>query len=99
MAPYNYAKVSGESSNDDLLEQQHSHPGLGRLATWYKAVEKFQFLRWPLTFFFLLVILVCEISILHKQPNSLQLGEELNGLVPRCKLPAARTPKPLTQLS
>ncbi|KAF1835600.1 hypothetical protein BDW02DRAFT_597222 [Decorospora gaudefroyi] len=83
MSPFNYAKVSSESSHEDSLEQQQTHPEPGRLAGWYKAIEKFQFLRWPVTFFLLSVILFCELSILHKQPTSLQLGDEINHIVPK----------------
>ncbi|KAF1847750.1 uncharacterized protein K460DRAFT_275988 [Cucurbitaria berberidis CBS 394.84] len=83
MSPFNYAKVNSENDHDESLEQQQTYRGLDRLAIWLKTVEKFQFLRWPLTLFLLLVILICELSILHKQPSSLQLGEELNRLVPR----------------
>jgi hypothetical protein len=84
MLSFNYAKVSHESSQDDSLEQQGTHPGLGRGARWYRSIEGFQFLRWPLAFFLLSMILICEISILHKQPTSLQLGGEINELVPSC---------------
>jgi hypothetical protein len=84
MSPFSYAKVSNESSQDDSLGQQETHPGPGRGAWWYRVIEKFQFLRWPVTLFILIMILFCEISILHKQPSSLGLGDEINGLVPTC---------------
>ena len=43
-------------------------------------------LRWPTAFFLLSIILIFQMSILHKQPVSLPIGGELNGLVPHCKL-------------
>lgn len=83
--PFNYAKVSSDSSQEASLEKQDTHPGPGRSATWAKAVDGFRFLRWPAAFVLLVAILVCELSILHKQPSSFQLGTELNNLVPVCK--------------
>ncbi|EAT76501.2 hypothetical protein SNOG_16129 [Parastagonospora nodorum SN15] len=39
-------------------------------------------LRWPAALFILIVILTCELSILRRQPPSLPIGGEINGLVP-----------------
>ncbi|KAH7402952.1 hypothetical protein BKA66DRAFT_578427 [Pyrenochaeta sp. MPI-SDFR-AT-0127] len=82
MSPYNYSKVGGESCTEELSEYKQKNSEPDRFASWSKAGEKFQFLRWPVTMCLLFSILVCELSILHKQPSSLQLGGELNALIP-----------------
>lgn len=85
MSPFSYAKVSSKSSQDQSLEQQETHPGPNQTSKWRKTVKMFRALRWPLSCFLLSSILVCEVSILHAQPASLQIGGDINGLVPTCE--------------
>lgn len=91
--PFNYAKVSSESSsNDDSLEQQQTYPGHDQRGRCTNMLDRIAFLRWPFTVLLLLVILVCELSILHRQPKTLEIGGELNGLIPTCKYLSHSTP-------
>jgi hypothetical protein len=86
--PFNYAKIEGRSAghSQDDLEQTQIHAEYGRSTMWSKIHNLLTFLRWPTTFFLLFVILICQLSIWHMQPVSSQIGGELNGLVPHCKL-------------
>jgi hypothetical protein len=79
---FNYGKVGSESSTDD---EQQTHPGSGRNTFWTRTCDMARWLRWPSTFFLLCVVLAAEISILQKQPASLAIGGEINGIVPTCK--------------
>jgi hypothetical protein len=80
--PFGYAKVE---NSDDSLGGQSSHAERGRRTWWTTTLDRFAVLRWPVTLFLLLAVLVCEISILRKQPPSLPIGGEVNGIVPHCK--------------
>jgi hypothetical protein len=80
--PFNYGKVGSESSTDD---EQQMHPGPGRVTFWTRICDTTRWLRWPFAFFFLIIILIAEISILNRQPVSLPIGAEINGIVPHCK--------------
>jgi cell division protein FtsL len=83
---FNYAKLDGDSvgHSEDALEQQQSHAERGQTKGWAAAFDRFSIVRWPIALLLLSATLICEISILHKQPKSLQIGAELNGLVPQC---------------
>ncbi|KAH7091928.1 hypothetical protein FB567DRAFT_226804 [Paraphoma chrysanthemicola] len=82
--PWHYAKIdSGNVGHSDgMLEQQQKHTERGR-SKWLATLDRFGIVRWPLVLLFLFAILMCEISILQRQPKSLQIGGEINGLVPR----------------
>ncbi|CAA9961562.1 DUF3328 domain containing protein [Pyrenophora teres f. maculata] len=82
MSPFNYTKVSSDSSQLESLDQQPSRKNLDEVSGWRKTVDSVQFLRWPVTFFLLTVILICELSIFHQQSTPLKLGSEVNGLLP-----------------
>jgi hypothetical protein len=86
--PFNYAKIEGRSAehSQEDLDQTQIHTERGRSTMWSKIYNLLTFLRWPTTFFLLFVILICQLSIWHMQPVSSQIGGELNGLVPHCKL-------------
>jgi hypothetical protein len=86
--PFNYAKIEGRSAehSQEDLGQTQIHTERGRSTIWSKIYNLLTFLRWPTTFFLLFVILICQLSIWHMQPVSSQIGGELNGLVPHCKL-------------
>ncbi|KNG45794.1 hypothetical protein DDE82_006856 [Stemphylium lycopersici] len=79
MSPFHYAKVHNENSIDDAVEREYNHTSSKR---WHRTVDKFQFLRWSVAFFLLAAILTCELSILHNRPSALQLGGEMNGIIP-----------------
>lgn len=85
MSPFTYTKVSSNSSQVDPFEQQAPNHKADKLSGWRKAADSVQFLRWPVTFFLLIAVLVCELSILHEQASSLKLGGEINNLIPECK--------------
>jgi hypothetical protein len=85
MPLFNYAKVSDEGSQDDTLEQQPMYRGPERHGWWRKIVAKVRALHWPVLFFLLLAVLMCEISILRKQSTPMQLGDERNGIIPSCE--------------
>jgi hypothetical protein len=86
--PVTYAKISSESAehSEDSLFQAQTHTERELPTTGMEIFDKITVLRWPATFFLLFAILVCGISILHKQPTSQSIGGEVNGLVPHCKL-------------
>lgn len=85
--PFNYGKVSSEGSDDEA----QTHPGPGRVTFWTRVCGIGRHLRWPATFLLLLTILAAEVQVLHRQPASLKIGDEINGIVPTCKHP--RTPR------
>jgi hypothetical protein len=89
--PFNYAKINRESTehSEESLMQAQIHIERGRSTMWTKTLDKVTVLRWPMAFLLLSAILVCEMSILHKQPTTQPIGGELNGLVPHCKLMAS----------
>ncbi|KAF9692899.1 hypothetical protein EKO04_009006 [Ascochyta lentis] len=76
---FKYGKVGSESPTED---EQPSHSGPGRVTFWTRICDITKWLRWPSTFFLLSLILAAEISILHKQPATLSIGSEINGIVP-----------------
>lgn len=78
--PFTYGKVGSESSTDE-----EQHPGPDRNTLWSRSCKITSKLRWPTTFFFLIIILAAQIQILHRQPSSHPIGGEINGLVPTCK--------------
>jgi len=78
--PFTYGKVSSESSTDE-----EQHPGTGRITFWSRFCNATSKLRWPTTFFLLLIIFAAQVQILHRQPPSHPIGSEINGLVPTCK--------------
>ncbi|RMZ70428.1 Thioesterase domain-containing [Pyrenophora seminiperda CCB06] len=81
MSPFTYTKVSNESSQLDSLEPLPPPPS--RLVSgWRRLADSVQFLRWPVTYFLLVVILICELSIFNSQSAPKSPGGELNGLVP-----------------
>jgi hypothetical protein len=80
--PFKYGKVSDESSADDVLQ---TYPGPGRITLWSRMCDIALKLRWPSTFFLLLVILAAQVQILHRQPPTILVGGEINGIVPNCK--------------
>lgn len=79
--PFRYGKVSNESSADD---ESQTHPGPGRVTFWSRMCGVALKLRWPSTFFLLLVILAAQVQILHRQPTTMPVGGEINGIVPNC---------------
>ncbi|OAL49065.1 hypothetical protein IQ07DRAFT_512276 [Pyrenochaeta sp. DS3sAY3a] len=82
MAPARYAKLDDASFDDESLEQQHQRPKPGCATACTRILSKIDFLRWPAVFMLLFGILICELSVLHRQPPSLQLSGEINDLVP-----------------
>jgi hypothetical protein len=84
---FGYAKVDDDSRDHDEhnLDEHQARLIRGRSTIWTKTLAKFKMLRWPVTVFMLVTILTCELSILRKQPPSLPIGGEINGLVPHCK--------------
>ncbi|KAJ4370254.1 hypothetical protein N0V86_008991 [Didymella sp. IMI 355093] len=76
---FRYGKVSNESSTDD---ESQTHPGPGRVTFWSRICDTTLKLRWPCTFFLLLVILAVQVQILHRQPIAMPVGGEMNGIVP-----------------
>lgn len=85
MAPARYAKLDDASFDDESLEQQHQRPKSVYATACSRVLGKIAFLRWPTVFILLFGILICELSVLHRQPPSLQLGGEINDLVPNCQ--------------
>jgi hypothetical protein len=81
--PFKYGKVGSESSSSTDNEEMHPVPGRSRL--WTRIGNAICKLRWPSTYFLLVVILATQIQILHRQPASKPVGSEINGLVPICK--------------
>jgi hypothetical protein len=79
--PFRYGKVSNESSTDD---ESQTHPGPGRVTFWSRICDTTRKLRWPCTFFLLLVSLAVQVQILHRQPIAMPVGSEMNGIVPHC---------------
>lgn len=78
---FQYGKVSNESSTDD---ESQANPGPGRITFWTRVCDIALKLRWPSTFALLLVILAAQVQMLHRQPISIPIGGEINGLVPIC---------------
>ncbi|KAF1349382.1 hypothetical protein EJ07DRAFT_140339 [Lizonia empirigonia] len=74
--PFNYGKVSSEGSDDEA----QTHPGPGRVTFWTRVCGLGRHLRWPATFLLLLTILAAEVQVLHRQPASLEIGDEINGI-------------------
>lgn len=83
MSPFRYSKVSSESSQDSSLENQRIPPRRNRCCSIF---EKLEFLRWPVTFFLLFTILLCELSMLQNRPKAVLVGTDFNSIVPVCKL-------------
>ncbi|EMD90725.1 hypothetical protein COCC4DRAFT_68645 [Bipolaris maydis ATCC 48331] len=79
MSPFRYSKVSSESSQDSSLEHQRVPPRRNRCCSIF---EKLEFLRWPVTFFLLFIILLCELSMLHNRPKAVPVGTDFNSIVP-----------------
>ncbi|KAJ4341738.1 hypothetical protein N0V95_007130 [Ascochyta clinopodiicola] len=73
---FGYGKVGSESSDDD------QQPEFSRVTFWTRICDTIRWLRWPSTFFLLFLILTAEISILRRQPATLSVGSEINGIVP-----------------
>ena len=78
---FRYGKVNNESSTDD---ESQTHSGPSGTSLWTRVCDVTLKLRWPSTFFLLLVILAAQVQILHRQPAFLPVGGEINGLVPTC---------------
>jgi hypothetical protein len=81
---FHYGKVSSESSDDTLEGQQirldPSHPSI-----WNRIFTVGRWICWPATFFLLLTILGCELSLMYSRPSSQEIGGEINQIVPGCK--------------
>ncbi|KAF1924090.1 uncharacterized protein M421DRAFT_95647 [Didymella exigua CBS 183.55] len=76
---FRYGKVGNESSTDD---ESQIRPGPSHVTFWSRVYCIALKLRWPSTSLLLLVILAAQVQILHRQPTSLPVGGEINGLVP-----------------
>ena len=85
MSSFSYTKVSSDSSQLASLEQQSPSRNVDCACGWRKATDSVQCLRWPVALFLLIVILICELLILRGQHTPLELGGEVNDLVPKCK--------------
>lgn len=79
--PFKYGKVSNKSSIDN---EAQTHPGPCRVTLWSRMCDIMLKLRWASTFFLLLVILAAQVQILHRQPTTMPVGGEINGIVPSC---------------
>jgi hypothetical protein len=84
---FNYNKIDNDDSPDD---GQQTHSGHNWKTIGIRACSTTSWFRWSCAFILHLAILAAELSILHRQPASLTVGSEINGLVPRCKAPCKR---------
>ncbi|KAG9204307.1 hypothetical protein G6514_001381 [Epicoccum nigrum] len=75
--PFKYGKVQSDSSIED-----EQHPGPGRITFWSRMCDITRKFQWPSLYLLLLVVLAAQIQILHRQPASMPIGSETNGLVP-----------------
>ncbi|KAF1918579.1 hypothetical protein BDU57DRAFT_203922 [Ampelomyces quisqualis] len=82
--PFNYAKVDfeGAEHRQSSIEPVHTHAERGRSTMWSKIFDSLRLMRWLAAFFLLSALLICQISILRRQPISYPIGSEMNGLVP-----------------
>ncbi|CBX98577.1 hypothetical protein IAQ61_007796 [Plenodomus lingam] len=81
MSTFNYIKVSGESSGDASIADPDSHREPSRPTTYSRICKILRFSRWLFTLVLLVAILLCQLLILNRQPDQLQLGGELNSLI------------------
>ncbi|KAH9866003.1 hypothetical protein J1614_008567 [Plenodomus biglobosus] len=82
MPSFNYSKVSGESSGDASLVDPDTHQKPLQPGAWSRTSKIVRSSRWPCILVLLLLILLGELSIINRQPASVQLGGELNSLLP-----------------
>lgn len=85
MTSTKYTQLSDTSFEENGFEFQRERPASDRLGSWMKVVKKISFLRWPVAFFLLIVILICQLKLLHNPIDTLKVGGEINKLVPNCE--------------
>lgn len=84
--PFPYSNIRTESAEQDHDDTETAPIGdePRRSTFWTRLFNKIRALKWPMTFLLLFSILLCELSVLRRQPPILPIGAEINGLVPHC---------------
>lgn len=84
--PFPYSKVVPESAEHDDSDTESApfEENFRSSTFWTRLLSKIKALKWTVVFLLLCANLLCELSVLRRQPSILPIGAELNGLVPRC---------------